>query len=152
MTSSTCKVKDSPILTILLLTFLTCSPFVLVAEYLRFTIVSQGVIMTDYIEIFVTTETKKEAQTIGTALVKERLVGCVHITGPISSTCWWEGEVVTVEEYLCLLKTDRNLYPAVETALQALHSYDTPEIVALPIVAGSEKYFTWLAGELQEQA
>ena len=93
---------------------------------------------------------REDAARIARGLVERRLAGCVQIIGPISSTYWWQGEVETAEEYLCLVKSSRDAYPELEAAIRELHPYDVPEILAHPVVAGSQPYLDWLAGELRQ--
>lgn len=105
--------------------------------------------MEQAIQVFTTTETKDEAQAIARALVEKRLAACVQVVGPISSTYWWEGEVETAEEYLCLIKASSALYDELETAVKEIHPYDTPEILAMPVAAGNADYLKWLQEELK---
>jgi len=100
-----------------------------------------------YIEIRTTTEKRADAERIASALVKKRLAACAQIVGPIKSTYWWKGKIETAREYMCVIKTRRSLYKKVEKAIKALHPYETPEIIALPIVAGSTAYLKWLCEE-----
>ncbi|HEX6510028.1 MAG TPA: divalent-cation tolerance protein CutA [Chloroflexota bacterium] len=94
------------------------------------------------------TESREDAQKIADSLVHARLAGCVQVIGPIVSTYWWEGHVQTAEEWLCLAKTREDRYTEIEEAITQMHPYDLPEILALPVVAGSVQYLTWLAGTL----
>jgi periplasmic divalent cation tolerance protein len=89
------------------------------------------------------------ARRIARALVDRRLAACVQIVGPIESIYRWQGRVETAREWLCLIKTTRALFPAVTTAVAALHPYETPEMVALPIIAGSQRYIEWLAASVR---
>ena len=82
-------------------------------------------------------------------LVGERLAACVQVLGPITSTYWWQSQRETAEEWQCVAKTDRRLYAEVEAAIKAHHSYTTPEILALPILAGHAAYLAWLEAELK---
>jgi periplasmic divalent cation tolerance protein len=100
--------------------------------------------MKSYIQIMTTTETKEEAEKIAQYLVEQKLAACVQITGPIASTYRWKGTVETACEWLCLIKTRDDLYNKVETAIKKLHSYETPEIIAVPIIKGSSEYLSWL--------
>jgi len=100
--------------------------------------------MKSYIQITTTTETKEQAQTIAQHLVAEKLVACVQITGPIASIYRWKGKVETANEWLCLIKTREDFFSKVEAAIKKLHSYETPEIIAVPIVKGSSEYLSWL--------
>ncbi len=105
--------------------------------------------MSEFLQVLTTTGSRADAEAIARALVERRLAGCVQVIGPIHSTYWWQGEIETAEEYLCLVKSSREAYPALEAAIQELHPYETPEIVALPIAAGSRAYLSWLQGELR---
>jgi periplasmic divalent cation tolerance protein len=92
-----------------------------------------------------TTGNRDEADRLATALVERQLAGCVQILGPITSVYRWQGAVERGEEWLCVIKTLEEKYPALEAAIKELHSYDTPQIVMLPITAGSAEYLAWLA-------
>lgn len=105
--------------------------------------------MTGFLQVMTTTANQEDAERIARALVERRLAGCVQVVGPIHSTYWWEGAVETADEYLCLVKSSREAYPALEAAIQELHPYDVPEILAVPVAAGSAAYLTWLQGELR---
>jgi periplasmic divalent cation tolerance protein len=106
--------------------------------------------MTKFIQVVTTTETKADAQAIAHAIVEKRLAGCVQIIGPITSTYWWQGEIETAEEWLCIIKSRQNLYEALEKAIREVHPYDVPEILAVPVTAGSEGYLEWLNSELRK--
>lgn len=106
--------------------------------------------MDQAIQVFTTTETKDEAQAIARVLVEKRLAACVQVVGPISSTYWWDGNVETAEEYLCLIKASSTLYDKVEAALKEIHPYETPEILAMPVTAGNPDYLRWLQEELKQ--
>lgn len=98
--------------------------------------------------VLTTTSSRDEADRIAVALVERRLAACVQIAGPISSVYHWQGQVANSQEWLCLIKTDEPHYPAVEAAIQELHSYEVPEVIALPIIAGSAGYLHWLAASM----
>jgi periplasmic divalent cation tolerance protein len=100
--------------------------------------------MKSFIQVFTTTETKEEAQKIAQYLVEQKLAACVQITGPIASTYRWKGKVKTANEWHCLIKTREDFYDKVEKAIKKLHSYETPEIIAVPIIKGSSEYLSWL--------
>ncbi|MCX5849684.1 MAG: divalent-cation tolerance protein CutA [Deltaproteobacteria bacterium] len=104
--------------------------------------------MKSYIQISTTTETKQQAQKIAQYLVETKLAACVQITGPIESIYRWKGKVETANEWLCLIKTREDLFDKVEAAIKKLHSYETPEIITVPIVKGSKEYLNWLDSEL----
>ena len=105
---------------------------------------------TSLIQVATTTETKADAARIAAALVEQHLAACVQISGPVSSTYRWQGKIETSEEWLCTVKTSANLYQQVEQAIRQLHSYETPEILAIPVTAGSPDYIRWLRDQLQE--
>ena len=105
--------------------------------------------MAEYIQVVTTTTRKAEAQAIARALVEQRLAACVQVLGPVTSTYWWEGKVETNHEWQIWIKTRRDLYEQIEQAIRQLHSYAVPEIVAIPIVAGSESFLAWIDDELK---
>jgi periplasmic divalent cation tolerance protein len=94
--------------------------------------------------VITTTESKIDAQAIGGAVVEKRLAACAQVIGPITSTYWWQGKIVTAEEWLCVIKSKAALYEELERAIQAIHPYKEPEIIATPIIEGSEGYLAWL--------
>ena len=102
-----------------------------------------------FVQTVTTTASRADARRIGRALVDRRLAACVQIVGPIESVYRWQGKVATAREWLCLVKTTRPRYPQVAAAIEALHPYDTPEIIALPIAAGSRRYLDWLASSVR---
>jgi len=104
--------------------------------------------MEDYVTVLTTTEKKEEAERIARNLVGKKLAACVQITGPIQSTYWWEGKVETAQEWLCLVKSKKSLFVDIERAIKADHPYDTPEIIALPIIHGSKDYLAWVDREV----
>ena len=106
--------------------------------------------MTEFIQVTTAIDTEEQAQQLAEALVKHRLAACVHVFGPITSMYWWQGKMERAEEWICEAKTRRDLYEQVEKALKSLHSYDEPEIIATPIVAGSEGYLQWIQAETKD--
>ena len=104
--------------------------------------------MKSYIQVSTTTETKEQAKKIADFLVETKLAACVQILGPIESTYRWKGKVETATEWLCLIKTQEDFYTEVESAIKEMHSYETPEIIAVPIVKGSKEYLNWIDAEL----
>jgi periplasmic divalent cation tolerance protein len=105
--------------------------------------------METYVQVVTTTETREDGEKIAKALVEKRLAACAQLVGPIVSTYWWKDNIETAEEWQCLIKSNKSLYGEVEKAIKMLHHYETPEIIALPIVSGSEDYLEWLNGELK---
>ncbi|HPD56487.1 MAG TPA: divalent-cation tolerance protein CutA [Smithellaceae bacterium] len=104
--------------------------------------------MKSYIQISTTTETKEQAQKIAQHLVEQKLAACVQISGPMESTYRWKGNVETAQEWLCAIKTRASLFKKVEAAIKKLHSYETPEIIAVPVVQGTEDYLRWIDDSL----
>ncbi len=100
--------------------------------------------MTDYVQVLTTTGSEEEAEVIATALVEGRLAACVQVVGPIVSRYRWQGKIEREREWQCLAKTEAALYDTVEAAIRRVHSYDEPEILATPIVAGSPGYLAWI--------
>ncbi len=101
--------------------------------------------MAELIQILTTVEREEEAEGIASELVERRLAACVQIVGPIASTYRWNDEVQTTEEWQCWIKTRRDLYDDVESAIRQLHAYEVPEIIAMPIIEGSKDYLEWVA-------
>ncbi len=104
--------------------------------------------MTDYIQVSTTTETEHAAQEIAAALIEQRLAACVQVSGPVESVYRWLGKVQQSQEWLCTAITRASLFPQVVAAIRELHTYDCPEIVAVPIADGSAAYLTWLGEQL----
>ncbi len=106
--------------------------------------------MAETIQVMTTTPTREEAAKIAAALLENRLAACVQVAGPVESHYRWKGALERSTEWLCLIKTRRANYAAVEEAIRANHSYEVPEIIACPIEAGSEPYLAWLRAETAE--
>jgi periplasmic divalent cation tolerance protein len=102
-----------------------------------------------YLQILTTVGKREDAEKLAEVLVQTRLAGCVQIVGPISSIYWWKSKIEKAEEWLCLIKTEETLYHKVEETIKKIHPYETPEIIAVPVVAGSREYLTWLSLELR---
>ncbi len=103
--------------------------------------------MSDYIQVVTTTEHREDAERIARTLVEERLAACAQVAGPVASTYRWRGKIETAEEWQCWAKSRRDLYARVEEAIRRLHPYEVPEILAMPIAAGSAEYLAWLEAE-----
>lgn len=101
--------------------------------------------MTEFVQVQTAAGSEEEAERLSAALVERRLAACVQVVGPVASRYRWQGEVETAREWLCVAKTAASRYEQVEAAIRELHSYDEPEIVATPIVAGSAGYLEWLS-------
>ncbi|MEV5740220.1 divalent-cation tolerance protein CutA [Microbispora rosea] len=99
------------------------------------------------VEVRVTTSSRHEADQIASTAVARRLAACAQVVGPISSTYWWTGEVQQAEEWLLLLKTTADRFEDLAACVRELHSYEVPEIVAVPIVQGTPDYLEWIRRE-----
>jgi periplasmic divalent cation tolerance protein len=99
---------------------------------------------TDRIIVLITAGGEEEAHRIAESLVKEKKAACVNIVPRVDSLFWWEGKIDSASESLLLVKTKAALFPEIVELVKRTHSYEVPEIIALPIIAGSEDYLKWL--------
>jgi periplasmic divalent cation tolerance protein len=105
--------------------------------------------MTGKIVILCTCASKEEAVKVARALVDARLAACVNILPQIESHYRWKGAVESAEEWLLLIKSSEPLFEKVRALVAAIHSYEVPELIALPVVKGSTSYLAWLDESLQ---
>ena len=103
------------------------------------------------VQVNTTVPDRATADRVASVAVTERLAACAHVDGPLQSTYRWQGAVERADEWLLLIKTAADRYPAVEAAIRELHSYETPEIIATPIIAGSDTYLSWLRKETEQE-
>ncbi len=103
--------------------------------------------MTAYRFVYMTTGSKDEARRIGRALVEERLAACVNILDGMNSLYWWDGAVTEDEETVLIAKSRAALLDTLTERVRALHSYDCPCVVALPIEAGNAGFLEWIGAE-----
>jgi periplasmic divalent cation tolerance protein len=109
--------------------------------------------MTDKIVVLVTCANRAEAKRIGRALVEARLGACANIlTAPVHSVYRWKGKVETAEETLMLIKTSRKQFPRLRDKICSLHSYEVPEIIALPVAGGLGAYLAWIGENVGRQS
>lgn len=99
--------------------------------------------MNRFLVVFTTFDRKEFAERVAEKLLTKKLAACVQMT-PIESIYSWKGRIEKAEEYLCTIKTREELYGDVEEIIKENHSYEVPEIVAVPIVKGSDDYLSWL--------
>ncbi len=99
----------------------------------------------DFVVVLVTAGSAEDAARIGRTLVEERLVACANVVGPMRSIYRWQGAVEDAAEHLLLLKARAADFGALEARVRALHAYEVPEVLALPLRAGSPAYLAWLA-------
>lgn len=97
-----------------------------------------------HVQIQFTVDDPEQADRIVDRLLAERLAACGQRLGPVVSRYWWEGRLEQAEEWLVLVKTRGDLAPAVTDAIVTAHPYDTPEVVAVDITAGSPAYLSWI--------
>jgi periplasmic divalent cation tolerance protein len=106
--------------------------------------------MTDLI-LVLTTVPEEEAEALARTLVEERLAACVNRVPGLRSTYRWRGQVERADEELLIIKSRADLFASLKHRIVELHSYDVPEIIALPIIEGSEPYVRWLDEEIAKR-
>jgi len=99
---------------------------------------------TDRIIVLIIAGSEEEAHKIADLLVNEKKAACVNIVPGVDSLFWWEGKLDSARESLLLVKTKASLFPEIVEMVKRMHSYEVPEIIALPIIGGSEDYLKWL--------
>jgi periplasmic divalent cation tolerance protein len=104
----------------------------------------------EYVTVFVTSPGRETSLAIASALVEERIAACANVVPGLLSVYRWKGVVQKDPEELLLIKTRRALLGEVEARVKALHPYDVPEVIALPILDGSREYLDWLAESTRE--
>ena len=101
----------------------------------------------DYLVVLVTAASEQEAKTLAKELLNKKLAACVN-SFPVQSTYLWEGSVQQEQEFQLIIKTSQACFSDLEKAIVSLHSYDVPEIIAIPIIRGSQAYLNWLSSSL----
>lgn len=104
----------------------------------------------DFAIILTTASGEEEGRSIANTLVEKQLAACVNIIPKISSVYRWEGQIQSETEVLLLIKTTKDLEAEVYREVQKEHSYDTPELITLPIINGSEKYLDWMTNAVRK--
>ncbi|MCT7951390.1 divalent-cation tolerance protein CutA [Ancylothrix sp. C2] len=104
----------------------------------------------EYCIVLVTTGTKQEAEIIAKKLISDKLAACVTLL-PVHSIYTWENEIHSDDEWQLFIKTKLTKFDELETTIKKLHSYQTPEIIALPILAGSVPYLNWISENVNSQ-
>ncbi len=97
----------------------------------------------NYGVVLVTASSSEEAEAIATVLITEKLAACINLI-PITSLYTWEGKLCKDQEYQLLIKTDLSKFSQLEIKIKEIHSYDLPEIIAIPIIKGSKSYLSWI--------
>jgi periplasmic divalent cation tolerance protein len=104
--------------------------------------------MTDKIVVLSTCDSEENAKKLAEQLVEQRAAACVTIVPRVHSVYRWKEQVESADEWLLVIKSRRDLFPALRAELEKLHTYEVPELIALPVVDGSEAYLEWLDGQL----
>src|SRR5580698_11624198 len=104
-----------------------------------------------FLQVQTTTDSRAEAIELGHAAVAARLAACAQVTGPISSAYWWDDTIERAEEWLILLKLPADRFDELAEFLAERHSYDEPEIIATPIIAGTAAYLSWVQDETRPE-
>ena len=107
--------------------------------------------MTEALVVITTTETKEDAERLAHLLVERELAACVQVLPQITSVYRWQGKVEQAGETLVLIKTTRQTYLRLESAIKENHAYQMPEIIALPVVVGADDYLHWLSASLNTE-
>jgi periplasmic divalent cation tolerance protein len=106
----------------------------------------------NFIVVLITAKDKKEATKIANGLLETKLIACANIIDGVQSLFRWQGRIDSSKEVLLVLKTKKTLFKKVMIKVKSLHSYQTPEIIALPVVEGSEDYLDWISSSVSKEA
>lgn len=104
--------------------------------------------MTDSIVVMITCSSKREANKVKKVLLEKRKAACVNIISSIDSSFWWKGKINSSLEVLLLAKTKKKMLKKIVTLVKKIHSYEVPEIIALPIIGGNRDYLNWIEKEV----
>ena len=105
---------------------------------------------TGKIIVLVTTSSEEEAHKVAELLLGQRKAACVNIVPKVDSSFWWQGKLDSARESLVIIKTSASLLPEIIDLVKSVHSYEVPEIIALPIIGGNEDYLKWIDDEVKE--
>lgn len=97
-----------------------------------------------YLVVFISAGSREEAEKIASGLLKEKICACVNIVKDVDSHFWWQGKLDKAKEALLIIKTRKSLFARLVKKVKSLHSYEVPEIIALPIIAGHKPYLYWI--------
>lgn len=103
----------------------------------------------EYIVIYCTVPNKKEGVEIARALLEQKIVACVNIIDKVESVFSWDGKIMEEKEALMIIKTKQEFFTRINHTIQKLHSYNVPEVIALPIVEADETYLKWIEHEVR---
>ncbi|TET95376.1 MAG: divalent-cation tolerance protein CutA [Desulfobacteraceae bacterium] len=102
--------------------------------------------------IFITTGTDEEAHRIANMLLNQKKVACVNILPKVRSLFWWQDKLDSAQESLLIVKTRASLLSEIVSMVREVHSYDVPEVIALPIIGGNPDYLEWIGKEVKQSA
>ena len=102
-----------------------------------------------HLALFITVSGPEEARKIAEALIKQRKAACVNIVPRVSSLFWWQDNIDTAQESMLIVKTKTSLLSEIIILVKEIHSYDVPEIIALPIAGGNQDYLEWIDKEVE---
>lgn len=105
--------------------------------------------MDEYLLVISTVSSETEGKNIAQKIVEERLAACVTVTSAVQSFYWWEERIANDQEFILFIKTKTSLFQKLEQRIKTLHSYQVPEIIALPIQTGSKEYLDWIKQNTQ---
>lgn len=105
---------------------------------------------TGEIVIFVTASTGEEAHRIAELLLNQRKAACINIIPKVDSLFWWQGKLDSARESLLIIKTRAPLLAEIVDLVKSVHSYEVPEIIAMPIIGGNEDYLRWIDNEVKK--
>jgi periplasmic divalent cation tolerance protein len=106
--------------------------------------------MTDKIVVFSACDSEEEAEKIARLLIETKLAACVNVFKGVHSFYRWKGAIQNTAEWLLIIKSSRTHFEALRAEIEKVHSYDVPELIAMPIVDGSKNYLSWLENELRD--
>ena len=102
-----------------------------------------------FVVLLITTATAEEAQRISRVLLEQKKVACVNIVPKVNSFFWWQGKLDSAEESLLIVKTKASQLSEIVPLVKEIHSYDIPELIALPIIGGNQDYLEWIQKEVR---
>ncbi len=104
----------------------------------------------EYVIILISASSRDEAQKLGEMLLAKRMVACINVIEGVKSTYWWKGQLESASESLLIAKTRQSQVDGITGVIREKHSYNTPEIVAIPVIGGNPDYFDWIGKEVPE--
>ena len=101
-----------------------------------------------YIVVLITVPGSQEAQQLSNLFLEQKKAACVNIIAGVNSRFWWQGKLDSTEESLLIVKTKASMLPELINLVKGTHSYEVPEIIALPVIGGNQDYLTWIEGSV----